>query len=312
VSLESYLAKHYARSTAGLYAYEIGRYLARAGGEEQARRATYADLVRELATLRERYPDRPGTVERVLAAIKCYYRYLYRTGRRADYPGSGLVLRDKRRSRGGSAGAAQHQLQDLLTAEELQLLLQPRLERYAVLGQRNAVVLGLLVHQALTVREVGWLRTGDVDLAAARLRVSSGGRGRRAGQLRTLELVASQVMQLYDYLREGREQLLNGGPPTDHLILTSRGTPERGEGIHYLVETLRPLITQKRLTPTLIRQSVVALKLREGQDLRKVQLFAGHRKISTTEGYRETDLAELRRAVERFHPLGDDPPPGNE
>ena len=44
-------------------------------------------------------------------------------------------------------------------------------------------------------------------------------------------------------------------------------------------------------------------RLRAGEDLRKVQVFAGHRYISSTERYRETNLQELRQAVARFHPL---------
>lgn len=33
----------------------------------------------------------------------------------------------------------------------------------------------------------------------------------------------------------------------------------------YLIETLRPLVPVKRLTPTIIRQSVLALKLKGGR-----------------------------------------------
>ena len=83
-----------------------------------------------------------------------------------------------------------------------------------------------------------------------------------------------------------------------------RLTPKSGGGVQYLVETVRDLVPDKRVNPLTIRQSVLALKLREGTDLRKVQVFAGHRTISSTERYRETDLEELQRAVERFHPLG--------
>lgn len=289
MSLEDYLRHHYAATTVRIYSFEIGRHLERIGGEAAALQVSYPDLVRELATLRERYAGRPGTVHRILAAIKAYYRYLVESGQRADFPGSRLRLRDR-------AAVHRTQVQDLLTGKELQRLLEPRPERYALLATRNRVILGLLVHQALTLREIGRLKVDDVDLRAATLRVA----GQERRRARVLSLEAAQVMLLHDYLRGGRPRLLK--EETDHLLLTSRGTPERGEGVHYLIETLRPLVSGKRLTPTTIRQSVLAGKLKEGADLRKVQAFAGHRKISTTEGYRETDLAVLRRAVVRFHP----------
>ena len=109
-------------------------------------------------------------------------------------------------------------------------------------------------------------------------------------------------MQLHGYLTDDRPKLVRKDS-IDALILTSRGTAERGEGVHYLVETLRSMVPGKRLTPTVIRQSVIALKLKEGAGLRQVQVFAGHKKVSSTEAYRETNLEELKAAVASFHPL---------
>lgn len=291
MSLEDYLRRNYSATTVRIYTFEISHHLRRIGGEAVALQITYPDLVHELAYLRDRHPGRPATVYRILAAIKAYYRYLVASGQRDDFPGSRLRLRDR-------SAAYQTQTQDLLTASELALLLEPRTERYPLLTNRNGVIVSLLVYQALTIREIGRLTTGNIDLRAATLRVA----GRRRQRARILRLEAGQVMQLHDYLTNDRPKLQTAAV-SDHLLLTSRGTPERGEGVHYLVETLRELVPNKKLTPTTIRQSVLALKLREGADLRKVQVFAGHRKISSTERYRETDLEELRRSVERFHPL---------
>lgn len=52
-----------------------------------------------------------------------------------------------------------------------------------------------------------------------------------------------------------------------------------------------------------IRQSVITNMLKEGKDLRVVQVFAGHKKISSTEKYRQSGLEELQRAIEKYHPL---------
>ena len=144
------------------------------------------------------------------------------------------------------------------------------------------------------------MRIEDIDLAKAAVKVAA----TKRLLARTLPLAAPQIMALHAYLIQDRPQLLRDD--TDALILTSRGTAEGGEGIHYLVETLRPLLPGKRLTPTVIRQSVIALKLKAGGGLRQVQAFAGHKKVSTTEGYRETNLEELRRVVDLFHPLATD------
>jgi len=288
MTLEDYLSEEYTNQTAKIYAFEIGHYLNRIGGEAVALQTGYGELVRYLAALRKRY-DNPATVRRILFAIKSYYRYLVLSGRRADHPGSRLRLRDVVRD--------QVQTQDLLAPSELALLLRPRPNRYALLENRNRVIIGLLVHQALLVREIGALKVGDIDLQKATVRVPVTSKT----EARKLRLDAGQVMTLHAYLQEDRARLLTEA--TDHLLLTSRGTPERGESVHYLVETLRPLVPGKRLTPTVIRQSVIAGRLKSGQGLRQVQAFAGHKKISATERYQENNLEALRLAVEKFHPL---------
>ena len=289
MTLTDYLTENYTAATARIYAFEIGHYLTWLGGEQRALSVDYAGVVGYLVYLRGRYAN-AATVRRVLYAVKAYHRYLLRAGRRSDHPASRLRLRDVIRT-------DQVQTQDLLDADELARLRESRTERYSLLARRNAVIIGLLTHQALTAGEIGRLRVKDIDLLGASVNVTA----TKRTLARTLPLAAHQVMTLHAYLNEDRPRLATD--EADALIVTSRGTPERGEGVHYLVETLRPLVAGKRLTPTVIRQSVVALKLKAGEGLRQVQVFAGYKKVSTTELYRETNLEELRRAVDRFHPL---------
>ena len=82
--------------------------------------------------------------------------------------------------------------------------------------------------------------------------------------------------------------------------------PEKTDNIHSLCETYRPLFPTKRITPITIRQSVIANLLKQGKDLRIVQVFAGHKYVSATERYRQNNLATLQKAVQKFHPLRND------
>jgi len=63
------------------------------------------------------------------------------------------------------------------------------------------------------------------------------------------------------------------------------------------------MFPDRNLNPRTIRQSVITNLLKEGKDLRVVQVFAGHKK-STTEKYRQSGLEELQAAIEKYHPLG--------
>ncbi len=109
-------------------------------------------------------------------------------------------------------------------------------------------------------------------------------------------------MLFYEYIHRVRSALLK--TDTDALVITLRDTAESGEGIGYLVETFKPLFPDRNLNTRTIHQSVITNLLKEGKDLRVVQVFAGHRKISTTERYRQSGLKELQAASEKHHPLG--------
>ncbi|MBX9850584.1 MAG: tyrosine-type recombinase/integrase [Cytophagaceae bacterium] len=52
-----------------------------------------------------------------------------------------------------------------------------------------------------------------------------------------------------------------------------------------------------------IRQSVVTNLLKAGNDLRIVQVFAGHKYPSTTERYKQTNVEALKMAISIYHPI---------
>lgn len=294
MSWPDYLARHYATGTIREYGRDITRYLNWLGGEPAALAADYATIVGYLAYLRRSY-DNPATVRRILAAIKTYHRYLLESGRRADHPAASLMLQ------GGRKKGEAIQLQDLLDAAELQRLLAAPVKLYGRLAGRGVPIVSLLVHQALCVREITGLTVHAIDLQTATVSIPESSRTAS----RRLPLVGSQVMALHDYLHELRPRLLRESRPTQKLFLTQRGGEEQKQNIDMIVRKLRPAVGGKPVTPLLIRQSVIAERLRRGEGLRQVQVFAGHKWIATTEGYRETGLGELRQALGRYHPLED-------
>jgi len=285
--LNRFLLERYSPQTVKIYLIDIRRYISYMG-EAQAEKAGYHDIMEYVGYLRREYRN-PGTINRMLYGIKAWYFYLIREGRRKDHPCRYLKLRD---SRGGDI-----QLQDLFTGEEMEKLMQ-REERFKSARLRNRVIISLLIYQGLRLGEIVRIRVKDVDLEGGTAFVRS-----MPGTIaRTLKLKTLQVMLFYNYIHKVRPRLQK--VVTDRLILTLRGSAERGEGINYLVETFKPLFPGRNLNARTIRQSVIANMLKEGKDLRVVQVFAGHKKISSTEKYRQSGLEELQAAIEKYHPLG--------
>jgi len=288
MSLRAYLQKKYRPSTVKIYLFEIHHYIDQLG-EQKAQAAGYQEVADYLAYLRQRY-DSPGTINRILQALKQYYFYLIEADLRDTHPCRYMSIRDRRQ---------EIQIQDLLSQKELDALLKPRKERYPLLRLRNQALMTLLIHQALLPGDIARLTTQDIDLEKATLYIQD----TRKTNERTLGLHSSQVMLFYKYLHEVRPVLMKRAKQTRALILTKRGTPENTDGIHYLVSTYRDRVPNKKLTPRIIRQSVIASRLKQGKDLRVVQVFAGHKNPSATEKYRQTNLEALKQAVDKYHPL---------
>ena len=225
----------------------------------------------------------------MLYGVKAWYFYLISTGTRNDHPCRHLILKDAR--------GTDIQLQDLFTSIEMEKLMQ-RKERFEAARLRNRVIISLLIYQGLRLTEIARLRVKDVDPEAGSIFI----RAMPRAMARTLKLKTPQVMLFYNYIQKLRPKLLR--TDTDRLVLTLRGSAENGEGINYLIETFKPMFPERNLNARTLRQSVITNMLKEGKDLRVVQVFAGHKKISSTEKYRQSGLEELQAAINKYHPLG--------
>lgn len=285
-SFENYLVeKQYSPGTIKVYVREISLFFFSLASQNQhAHAAKYADILDYLGAIRKEgiNPKRP------LYSIKQYYAFLLLKGFRKDHPARSIKLRDQQRR--------DIQLQDLFTAEELELLLE-RSERYPLLKHRNKLAISLLIYQGLTNGEVCGICLEDLNLEESTLYI----KGSRKTNARTLKLRANQVYWLMEYLNKDRPKLLK--KESNQLLISKLGKPEKGEGIGYLLECQRHLFKDRTLNAITIRQSVITNLLKSGKDLRMVQVFAGHKYPSATEQYRQTEVEALKTAVLKYHPL---------
>jgi len=272
--LKNYLESRYTRGTAKRYSNDINTFLERIG-IEKAEKASYSDIINYIEELRKKY-ENVETIKVNLQAIKKYYNYLNYTKKRKTHPCKNLRLKDKRNS--------DIQLQDLFKPEELELLME-RKERYQAKKTRNQIIISLLIYQGLTAGEIKRIELKDIDLEKAEIYIKSTPRTNS----RTLKLEPKQILIFYKYINEISET-------ASQLIQTT-------ELFKNLFKPFKKQFPERKLNPKTIRQSVIANKLKSGIDLRKVQYFAGHKYIGSTEKYRQTGIEELKAGIEKYHPL---------
>jgi integrase/recombinase XerD len=286
MNLKDYLREHYTPDTASIYLQEIDRYRLTC---PQAEAAAYKDILLYMGSLRTRYTN-ASTLNRILCSIKTYYDYLCASGKRPDNPATSILLKDQR--------SRDIQLQDLLTMEELEVLLT-RPERYPHLASRNKVLMSLLIYQALYPVEMEALRVGDINLETGTVRTQATAKTNS----RELSLKPSQILLFYDYIREIRPLLLKEGT-SDRLLIGQRGEPMTAEDItKHVKRSFTERYPGRTVNAQTIRQSVIAHLLKQGHDLSVVQVFAGHKYPSSTERYRQNEIETLKAAIEKYHPI---------
>jgi site-specific recombinase XerD len=227
----------------------------------------------------------------ILNGLKKYFDYLIEIGKRDDHPCLNLQIRNQRRKE------IIHQ--DLFTSKELELLLE-REERYEDLKQRNRVVMSLLIYQGLNSAEISNLNLSHIDLDSGVIFIKA---SKKIGQ-RHIELVNKQYRLFDTYLNEGRKSLHRDTIPTNAFVIGKLGTRISVDDIHYLVSTLKGLFPDRNLTPTTIRQSVIANWLNEKKiPLEQAQLMSGQKWISTTVKYRQNNIEEQRELMNKWFPI---------
>lgn len=290
-SLETFVREQYSPKSAPGYMYIIKRYTEYM--REKAVTASYTDILNYIGHLRK-LELHPKSLINNLFCIKIYYRWLNATNQRKDHPCQYLYLQDQVNKR--------IQVENLYTTEALNELLKNHKSKQAFMQRRDEVIITLLICQALTVQEIAAINLEDINLNEATIKAKGGYKQRS----RTLSLHANQILLIHQYINQDRPALLkrNKRLTLDDqaaFILSNTGSRIFSSTINRIINAGRP--KYNHLKPIKIRQSVIAHLLKKENDLRIVQVFAGHKRAGSTEEYKQTALEELKTLIEKLHPL---------
>lgn len=159
-------------------------------------------------------------------------------------------------------------------------------------------MLGLLIYQGLTTQNLQQLQVENIQLYKGRIDLL----GTKKSNGRILELKPWQLMELMEYIKEIRLQILEQtSKETEQLFLPLGTSLKLHNSLSKIVKELKK-INNKFIDTKQIRTSVIVNWLKQ-HNLRKVQYLAGHRYISSTERYQQDDLESLHKTINMFHPF---------
>lgn len=302
MSLEDYILQNYSSRSLPRYMNQIKLFKELRG--EQAEQSNYSDIINYIGDLRARNLH-PKSLRNHLFSLKIYFRYLVTIGKRSDHPCENLNLKDQiQRSIIVESLYSKEQLEELYNTFESPVDQRKWAIKSESIKKRDKVILSLLIFQALTTTEVIELKVRDIDLEECTIKIRAAeSKGRRGNKARTLALQSKQILLINDYLKVYRNDLWKKQKPSkrqDYFILNEQGLQIWGSYLNRMLSKGRE--PHEIFTPLKIRQSVIANLLKEKNDIRIVQEFAGHRRTGSTEAYKRTGLEELKSSIERLHP----------
>jgi len=226
-----------------------------------------------------------GGVQRALAAIRGFFKFLAREGILEN--AAPRAVRTPRLKRG---------LPRPLSEVDAQRAIDEAGEHDVEwLGARDAALLTLLYGAGLRISEALSLKRGDVPLAET---LTILGKGRK-------ERVVPVLPLLRDAIGDYAAKIPFSAAPSAPLFLSRRGKPMSAREAQGLMQKLRGRLgLTERATPHALRHSFATHLLQGGGDLRSVQELLGHASLSTTQIYTAIDMRQLMETYQNAHPRG--------
>lgn len=288
----------YSRDVRGFLAsaQAFGVLPAQPGPTDLARLDDQRGLIRGHLALLRRQERRLTTVDRHLAAIRAFYRFLHRQGVVQQVPDN-LTL--------GRGGREKRLPRDLTVEITEQLMEMPPAD--TLRGKRDRAMLEMIYGLGLRLAELVSLDLGRVNLADDRVRVL--GKGNRE---RILPLAGQAKAALGIYLAARLEphimQELNDGilsPGVEDLPVFEGRRHKRIA--HRTVQAMvaryaSELAGISGVSPHVLRHSFATHLLEGGAGIRVVQELLGHQNLATTQIYTHLGRGRLKDVFMDAHP----------
>ncbi|WP_139925588.1 tyrosine-type recombinase/integrase [Hymenobacter sp. DG01] len=230
----------------------------------------------------------PRTVNRKIATLRSYYKYLLRTGVIQKNP----MLRI-------TAPKAAKKLPDFVAEDSLNGLLNSFEFPDTFAGARDQLVLELLYGTGIRLSELIGIRTDELSLPGKTVRVTGKGNKQRVVPLNpTLLLVLSRYIETKQ--REfGPES--NARPV---LLVTDKGEPLYEKFVYRTVKHYLSQITTAsgQQHPHVLRHSFATHLLGKGADLNAIKELLGHASLAATQVYTHLSIDKLKSVFEKAHP----------
>jgi len=279
--------RRYSLHTVLSYRTDLGQfaaYLAAEGDAEGPGQATHHTIRGWVVALMQQDLD-PRTVNRKVACLRSYYKFLLRTNAITTNP----MLRVK-------APKMAKKLPEFVPEAALNGMLDSFQFADSFAGQRDQLVLEMLYGTGIRLSELLGMEAADVSLPGGTVRVTGKGNKQRLVPLNPTLL---QVLARYQ-ARRAHEFGALPGP----LLLTDKGAPVYEKHVYRTVKQYLSTITTSAAQqhPHALRHAFATHLLGKGADLNAIKELLGHASLAATQVYTHMSVDRLKSVFDQAHP----------
>lgn len=263
---------------------QFSEYLAQTYGIEDPAEADHTLIRSWIVTLLQKKLD-ARSVNRKIASLRAYYRFLLRQGRIVKNPTLKVV-----------APKTAKKLPSFVPQESFNQLLDSFGFEDTYEGFRDKLILELLYGTGIRLAELIGITHADLELKAHTLKVT--GKGNKE---RIIPINDSLYLCLQAYLEKKKSQFPDNHP--SHLLVTNRTLPLYPKFVYRVVTKYISLITTaEKKSPHVLRHSFATHLLNQGADLNAIKDLLGHANLAATQVYTHNSIEQLKSIFEKAHP----------
>ncbi len=220
----------------------------------------------------------PKTVNRKLAAVQAFYRFLEATEQEIEPLKRVKALKTSKI------------LPIFVKQSEIAGLLDPTLYPATPKGLRDRLVIELLYGTGLRASELRSLTLAHFSYNFDTIKVL--GKGKR-----------ERIVPLHTPLQALIREHVAASPPTPYLIQTPKGKQAYPMFVYRIVRHYLQLATSaERASPHTLRHTFATHLLEAGANLKSIQDLLGHQSLAATQHYTHISLEHMKHTFKKSHP----------
>ena len=229
----------------------------------------------------------PKSINRKIASLNSYFKFLIRTGKIEKTPMSKI-----------QAPKTAKKLPGIISSVQMNVVLENDLDESNFKSFTDYLIVELLYQTGMRRAELINLKINDYSKSGNTIKVL----GKRNKE-RLIPIQAQIIEKIEAYINKREKLLTTLGVENDNLLINENGLDLYDKYIYRVVHKYLSIVsTQQKKSPHMVRHSFATHLLENGADINAVKELLGHANLAATQIYTHNTIEKLKKTHKQAHP----------